>query len=70
MEDKRFIYLAKLGIIESTNEEGNYSIQRIDSPTEFAEYNELDFIPPYLSSDEEARKLFKSLTHEQLERLG
>lgn len=68
--ERRFIYLAKLGIIESTNEAGEYDIQRIDYPNVFVEEFNLDFIPPKLGSDKEAKEVFKSLTHEQLERLN
>lgn len=66
----RLKYLAKLGIVESVNELGEYQIQRIDSPEEFAESLKLNFIPPKLDSDEEALRVFKSLTHNQLENLG
>lgn len=67
--DKRFIYLAKLGIVESTDENGQYQIQRIDSPEEFKEENGLDFLPDSLASDQEAELKFKSITHNQLENL-
>ena len=66
---KRFIFLAKLGIIESTNEKGVCEIQRIDNPEDFQISNELTFLPPLLESDEEAKELFKSLTHSRLESL-
>ena len=66
MINRRFIFLAKLGILESTNENGDYEIQRIDDPEDFKEYTGVDFIPPKLASDKEAQSLFKSLTHEQL----
>lgn len=67
--NKRFIYLAKLGIIESNDEKGNYQIQKIDDPEDFKIMNGLSFYPPRLKSDEEAEAIFKSLTHEQLEGL-
>jgi hypothetical protein len=68
--NSRLKYLAKLGIVESVNELGEYQIQRIDSPEEFAESLKLNFMPPKLDSDEEALRVFKSLTHNQLESLG
>lgn len=67
--NRRFIYLAKLGIIESTNENGEYAVQRIDCPEEIKEEFGLSFLPPLLDSDEEAVSIFKSLTHDQLDRL-
>lgn len=67
---KRFIFLAKLGIVESTDESGKYQVQRIDDPKSFKEENGLDFLPPFLESDKQADLIFKSLTHEQLETLN
>ena len=67
---RRFTFLAKLGIIESTNEKGRYDIQMIDHPKEFQEEMGLSFLPPLLESDEEAKEIFKSLTHSQLESLN
>ena len=66
---KRFIFLAKLGILESEDENGNYQIQRIDSPTEFAENNNLSFVPQLLENDADALSCFNSLTHSRLENL-
>lgn len=60
---KRFIFLAKLGIVESNDADGNYQIQRIDFPESFAADAELNFIPPLLKSDEEAQRVFQSLTN-------
>lgn len=67
---KRFIFLAKLGIIESTNESGKHEVQRIDDPQALKEAFDLDFLPELLESDEVAKAKFKSLTHAQLEGLG
>jgi hypothetical protein len=55
-----FIRLARLGVVESTNEDGDDDIQRIDDPESFAEENELDFVPPLLINDDHA-KLIKYL---------
>jgi hypothetical protein len=66
---KRFIFLAKLGIVESTNESGDYEIQRIDCPQEFKDNNELSFLPQKLESDAGALACFNSLTHSRLENL-
>ena len=66
---KRVVYLAKLGIMESTNELGEYDIQRIDDPFAYKEELGLSFIPERLESDEEAKRIFNSLTHSQLMRL-
>jgi hypothetical protein len=68
--NRRFIFLAKLGIVESNDSSGKYEVQRIDQPKEFAIDNELNFEPPLLSSDDEARKIFNSLTHARLEELN
>lgn len=68
--NSRFIYLAKLGIIESNDEVGNYQIQKIDDPEDFKISNGLSFYPPKLESDDEAEAIFKSLTHSQLENLN
>lgn len=70
MKNRRFIFLAKLGIIESNDESGNYQIQKIDDPFNFMVDNELDFKPPLLSDDDEAERIFKSITHRQLEDLN
>jgi hypothetical protein len=70
MKTKRFIFLAKLGVIESTNELGEYDIQRIDCPKEFKEDNNLSFVPFQLKDDAEAKRLFNSLTHSRLENLN
>jgi hypothetical protein len=67
---KRFIFLAKLGIIESTNKDGDYEVQRIDNLQDFKDSNELDFLPLLLENDSEAQELFKSLTHSRLESLN
>lgn len=66
---KRFIFLAKLGIVESTDKNGNYQVQKIDDPSSFAQENELSFYPDELISDEEARLKLNSLTHNQLMKL-
>lgn len=66
---KRFIFLAKLGIIESNDSNGDYQIQRIDDPENFANDAELDFIPPLLENDEQALQIFNTLT-EQLKDLS
>lgn len=57
--------LAKHGICISTDAAGYKDIQRIDDPETFAEDNELDFIPPYLESDDEAKRVYKGLTDKQ-----
>jgi hypothetical protein len=59
--DRRFIFLAKYGIVESNNEDGVYDVQRIDSPEEFALDNQLKFIPPLLKGDKQAKQIFKGL---------
>jgi len=58
--ESEFVRLARLGVVESTDENGDDDIQRIDSPEEFAEENGLDFIPPTLIDDDHA-KLIKYL---------
>ena len=70
MKNKRFIYLAKLGIIETTNKDDEYDIQRIDSPKDFQVDNELSFEPPLLESDDEATAIFQSITMSQLMRIN
>ena len=54
-------YLAKMGIVISTNELGEREIQRIDSPEDFRDENELNFTPPLLKNDAEALKIFSTL---------
>lgn len=54
--------LARHGVLIGTDELGYKDIQRIDDPETFAEDNELDFIPPYLESDDEAKRVYKGLT--------
>lgn len=66
---ERFYFLAKLGIIESTNELGQYDIQRIDNIVDFAIENHLGFYPEQLESDEEAKRIFSELTPEILTNL-
>lgn len=65
------IELTPLAIIniESTDEFGDYEIQKIDDVVGFANDNNLDFYPPQLESDQEAWGIFNSLTHNQLEGL-
>ena len=58
---KRIILLAQYGIIESTNELGENDIQRIDDVIEFKENFKLNFIPPLLKNDQEAKIIFKTL---------
>jgi len=62
---KVFVYLAKLGVVVSTDENGETEVQRIDSPEEFRDDNELflDFTPPLLESDQEAKDIYNSITH-------
>lgn len=60
---KRFEDLARLGIVESTNEAGETDIQRIDNPEEFKEENNLWSLPPLLKSDKEAKKLFEEFNN-------
>lgn len=67
---RRFIYLAKLGIIESNDSQNKYQIQRIDNPKDFQLENDLDFEPPFLESDEEADELFNSISEEMFENLN
>jgi hypothetical protein len=68
---RRFIFLAKLGIIESTDENGDYEIQRIDDPEDFMDGHDLiNFEVVKLKSDKEAQEIFKSITHSQLEGLN
>ena len=69
MKDARFIFLAKLGIIESTDEKGNYDIQRIDDIEDFRISNKLSFFPPQLWGDFNAKKIFESLDKNQLDLL-
>lgn len=56
------VYLAKLGIVISTNEKGDTDIQRIDNPLEFKQEHNLKFISPLLKNDDEAKKIYRSLT--------
>ena len=67
--NRLFIYLAKLGIVNSTNEDGNSDIQHIDDPENFAIDNELDFVPPLISGDDEAKAIYKSINHSTMEYL-
>ena len=69
MSRRRAVFLAKLGIMESTNELGEYNIQRIDDPRVYEYDLGLNFTPEKLESDEEAKRIFNTLTHEQLLRL-
>ena len=68
--DKRMVYMAKLGIFEGCNENGEYDVQRIDCPEEFAEENHLSFVPPLLEDDAEAKAILQSLTHNQIENIN
>lgn len=67
--NRRFIYLASLGIIESNDAQGKYQIQRIDEPKSFQVENDLSFEPPLLDSDEEALELFNSISDDMFENL-
>lgn len=60
-------YLAKLGIVISTDENNRSSVQRIDNPKEFKEDNELKFTPPLLKDDEEALDIYLAIPLEKLE---
>jgi len=64
-EKKTFIYLAKLGVVVSTNEEGRRDVQRIDDPQSFRDDHELflDFTPPRLESDQEAKEIYNSIPY-------
>ena len=66
---RRLEFLAKLGVVESTNESGKYDVQKIDEVEAFKEENELDFMPSVISSDTEAKAIMNSLTHSRLENL-
>lgn len=70
-EKRTFIYLAKLGIVISTDEEGKSDIQRIDDPQAFRDDYDLflDFTPPRLESDQEAKSLYNSILHSTWMRL-
>jgi hypothetical protein len=57
----RFEYLAFLGVVESTNENGEIEVQRIDDPLSFALENNLPQIPSTLSSDQEAKDIWSNL---------
>jgi len=66
---KRFIYLAKLGIIESVNENGEFEVQRIDDPIGFQERHGFSFEPPLLSGDKEALAVYITIPWLKLEEL-
>ena len=63
------MYLAKLGILISTDENGKSEIQRIDDPKVFKEEWNLTFTPPLLSNDDEAKEIYKTITLDRLESL-
>lgn len=67
--NRKFIFLAKLGIVESTDEHGNFQIQRIDEPNNFAFDNGLDFIPPFLESDLKAEQIYNGVPVQMWEHL-
>jgi hypothetical protein len=67
--NRRFIYLAKLGIVESTNELGENEIQKIDLTKEFQSSYGLSFEPLPLKDDAEALELFNSISDDMLENL-
>lgn len=51
--------LLKLGVIYSNDMNGKKEFQRIDNPQEYADNTKLDFIPPQLASDEDAKLIAK-----------
>ena len=60
-------YLAKLGIVISTDENNRSAVQRIDSPKEFEGENDLKFTPPLLKDDEEALDIYLAIPLQKLE---
>ena len=59
--NQQIIELAKYGILISNDAFGNEDVQKIDDPKEYAETFGLDFIPPELASDDEAKEIYKKL---------
>lgn len=57
---KRLIFLAKFGIVESTDSNGNYEVQGIDDVLAFSQENNLTFVPPKIS-DKQAKQIFNVL---------
>lgn len=64
--NRRFIFLATLGIVESINELCEDDIQRIDDPKMFREEWDLPFTPPLLENDDEAKDMFDSINFSKL----
>lgn len=58
---RRLVTLAKYGIVESTDENGDYQVQKIDDVIAFREEHGLNFTPAKLSSDKEAKMTFDCL---------
>lgn len=60
------LYLAKLGICIGIGKGGKKVIQKIYTPEAFQEEWGLTFTPPLLSSDDEAKEIYKTITLSRL----